>query len=89
MLQRIDMRVIEDSDAKFDKHVLISASAGWSRGSCRGDSGGPLTLTENGKHVLIRMLSEGKEPRAGDYRGKSVFARVTHFLDWIDEYRMS
>ena len=92
VLQRIDMDVIkgnfEDDDG--DDVVTISATAGWCfKGLCEGDSGGPLTLTKDGKQVPVGVLSGGKTPCDGFRRGREVFARVTYFLDWIDEHTVS
>lgn len=51
-------------------------------GICRGDSGGPLTITHNGEQVLIGVSSF--VARYGCELGfPSAFARVTSFVPWI------
>lgn len=59
--------------------------AGYEEGgkdSCFGDSGGPLTCSQNGTNQLAGIVSFG----AGCARPNfpSVFARVSFFRDWIN-----
>lgn len=49
--------------------------------ACQGDSGGPLTVKENGLFRLVGVVSHGYECAGGS---PGVYARVTSFLDWID-----
>ena len=49
---------------------------------CSGDSGGPLTVNENGVHVVVGVVASnwgcsGNRP--------ALFTRVTTFLPWIRE----
>merc|ERR1712168_1406889 len=48
--------------------------------SCQGDSGGPLTVVEDGKYVLVGVVSYGPGC-ASKYPG--AYARVQNYLDWI------
>jgi len=54
----------------------------WAEGTdtCQGDSGGPLTVAENGKFVLIGVVSYGAGCAAAT---PGIYARVQGFLPWI------
>lgn len=58
--------------------------AGYKKGgkdTCLGDSGGPLTVEEEGRHVLVGITSFGEG--CGFAGSPGVYARVTAFLTWI------
>jgi secreted trypsin-like serine protease len=62
----------------------ICGFGGKDTGVCSGDSGGPMTVTENGKHVVVGVASFIIDDCAnGDY--PDVFMRVTSFMPWIRE----
>jgi len=57
-------------------------------GACKGDSGGPLMtrVGSNTFYTLIGAVSWGSPERPCTYQeGPGVFARVTTFLDWMEE----
>ncbi|KAJ8719662.1 hypothetical protein PYW08_011837 [Mythimna loreyi] len=54
-------------------------------GTCRGDSGGPLATTIDGKPVQIGITSFGSA-RGCQSGFPHAYARVTYFVDWINEH---
>jgi hypothetical protein len=52
------------------------------KSTCRGDSGGPVILT-NGTPLLVGIVSWGKKTCAGDGR-PGVYTRIDQFASWID-----
>ncbi|KAH3884532.1 plasminogen-like [Dreissena polymorpha] len=64
--------VIEDS-------VVCAVSEG--RGSCHGDSGGPLACFHDGHWTQVGVVSGGMECASVQYPG--IYTRVNHFYDWI------
>lgn len=62
------------------QNICLSGYAG--RSACNSDSGGPLTVQDNGESLQVGVLSFG--PLAGCESGiPTVYARVTYYLDWI------
>lgn len=53
------------------------------KSTCRGDSGGPVILT-NGTPLLVGIVSWGKKACAGDGR-PGVYTRVDRYAQWISQ----
>lgn len=53
------------------------------RSTCRGDSGGPVVLT-NGSPMLVGIVSWGKRRCAGDGR-PGVYTRIDQYVPWINQ----
>lgn len=89
---RFTVNEVKSNSACFDifgnfviDSTLCTITRATRSGTCHGDSGGPLTVTRNGKPVLIGVVSF--VALAGcqlDY--PTGFARVTYFYDWIVEH---
>ncbi|XP_063822631.1 brachyurin-like [Ostrinia nubilalis] len=70
-------------NAVLDSNICTNGYGGV--GICRGDSGGPLTVTYHGEKILVGVSSF--VARYGCELGfPSVFARVTSFMDWIQRH---
>ena len=68
-----------------DEASMVCAGSGIANqaGGCQGDSGGPLVCEENGKWVLRGAVSWGNAMCKTNYY--TVFARVSSFIDWINQ----
>ncbi|XP_026770832.2 hyaluronan-binding protein 2 isoform X2 [Pangasianodon hypophthalmus] len=51
--------------------------------TCQGDSGGPLICKQNDTHYVYGVVSWGDG--CGKKNKPGVYARVTHFIEWINE----
>merc|ERR1712110_372941 len=85
-LKEAILNILKPSDKKCSDFIGDSSSTtrlcAWGKGTdaCQGDSGGPLTVAENGKYVLLGVVSFGSGC-ATEHPG--VYARVQGFLPWI------
>ncbi|XP_042889872.1 trypsin beta-like [Penaeus japonicus] len=50
--------------------------------ACFGDSGGPLTVLQDGRHVLIGLVSFGHSCALPSWPG--IYTRVSEYRSWID-----
>lgn len=89
-LQELEVPIVNDdtcNTAMNPEGVTITTDmlcAGGVEGkdACGGDSGGPFTVEESGKHTLVGAVSFGIGcARAGLY---GVYAEVAQFRTWID-----
>lgn len=65
-----------------DEQICIGGHA--SKDSCRGDSGGPLTLHDGLVNYLIGIVSFGGR-QCGTKDNPGVYTYVVKYLDWIEE----
>lgn len=61
--------------------ILCAGVIGGGVDSCKGDSGGPLQVVDNGKFVLAGIVSYGFGCGKIGYPG--IYTNVYYFLDWI------
>jgi len=80
------VKVLSPTSQKCSSYLGTTTSTSklcaWAEGTdtCQGDSGGPLTVAENGKFVLIGVVSYGAGCAAAT---PGIYARVQGFLPWI------
>jgi hypothetical protein len=88
ILLKVDLQVMDIATCqrlpnygpeRISNRVICAARKGQS--TCRGDSGGPLTLT-NGTPKLVGIISWGKERCNGDGQ-PGVYTSVVAYADWI------
>ncbi|XP_065300547.1 clotting factor G beta subunit-like isoform X2 [Dermacentor albipictus] len=77
-------RSFNNSGHEFDSSEIFCTETN-GKGTCRGDSGGPLTLWVNGRHghrhVLVGLMSFSF--RCSRPGSSNVHTRISHFLLWI------
>ena len=85
-LKKVSVRVMTDSECK-GKYTYnpitpsMMCAAFPERDACFGDSGGPMTIQDQGVHVLEGVISWGKNCAKPQWPG--VYARVRFVLPWI------
>jgi len=86
IVREVDLPIVE-CGRKEIAGVLITPfmlCAGFKKGgkdSCSGDSGGPLTVEEDGRFTLVGIVSFGEECAKRKVPG--VYTRITELLEWI------
>jgi secreted trypsin-like serine protease len=65
-------------------NATVMCAAREKQKTCKGDSGGPVILTNNMPAQLVGLVSWGKDECTGDGQ-PSVFTRVQSHLAWIDK----
>lgn len=90
VLLKVDLRVMDNAkcrslagygDKKIGDGVFCAANP--QRSTCRGDSGGPVILT-NGKPTVVGVVSWGKKRCSGDGH-PGVYTRIDRYRGWIEK----
>jgi len=90
VLMEVDLKVTshEVCKASFSSvldSIQICANAP-GKGTCKGDSGGPLIVEENGRWTLVGVASYVHPIGCASPGNPSVFGRVTGAMDWIKKH---
>jgi len=81
ILKSDDPMCINGTDHKVDKTKMCS----YNYKSCPyGVYGGPLIVTENGKHTVVGIIS-GLQAEGSKIYAPNVYTRVSAYLDWINQ----
>lgn len=65
-------------------NVICSLSVYQRQGTCVGDAGGPLVISEFGTNTLVGLLSfVRKSGNCGQQPVPAAFTRITKYFDWI------
>lgn len=83
--RKVDVPVIDCEDlwSWFDPESPNICAGFEGHGPCMGDSGGPLFRNNTGSPELVGIVSRGAT--CGEAGEPRFFARVSFFLDWIEE----
>lgn len=68
-------------DVTFTSYMLCAGLEKGGKDTCLGDSGGPFTVIDDKRHVLVGITSFGVGCAKPGYPG--VYSRVTSYLSWI------
>jgi hypothetical protein len=90
VLMKVDLRVMDTTTCqkrpnygaeRISDKVICAANP--KQKTCKGDSGGPVILTNNAPY-LVGIISWGKDNCSGDGE-PAVFTRVQSYLGWIEQ----
>ncbi|XP_034254978.1 chymotrypsin BI-like [Thrips palmi] len=80
----VDNQVCADAYGDSPLHPSVICLRAEGSSSCKGDSGGPFTVDDNGKTILVGAVSFGAT--AGCSLGRPVgYTNLAIFIDWISE----
>merc|ERR1712025_1463089 len=77
--------IIGAVNASYDGQIFdeMMCTMNEGRGECQGDSGGPLTVNENGKHILVGVVSWSDGCAKDGLPG--VKTSIPFFREWIED----
>lgn len=78
-----DCRGITINNMIITEDMICAGEDEGGKDACGGDSGGPLTVTMDGRYILVGLTSFGEGCARPDKPG--VYTRITSFLDFIEE----
>ncbi|KAK8400270.1 hypothetical protein O3P69_003164 [Scylla paramamosain] len=68
-------------DVTLTSNMLCAGVEEGGKDTCVGDSGGPLTVKEYNRHIIVGITSFGKG--CGKPHSPGVYTRITGYLSWI------
>ncbi|CAL4118785.1 unnamed protein product [Meganyctiphanes norvegica] len=90
-LQEVNFKIHPDcsdypNQKDITQNMLCAGDEEGHKDACGGDSGGPLSVENNGQYTLAGLVSFG--PQGGDCTGEGVYVKVAHYIRWIRENTM-
>ncbi|KAK7065495.1 hypothetical protein SK128_020827 [Halocaridina rubra] len=89
ILQQVQLPIRELDYCAFQKKIypdpdMVLCAGGEGKDTCRGDSGGPLTLTNRvgTRYFLVGVTSVGPT-LCGASNTQGLYTSVNHYVDWI------
>nr|AAK72504.1 putative chymotrypsin-like protein [Aedes aegypti] len=73
-----------DNDSALAKSNVCAGPIDGSKSACSADSGGPLVKQSGEEVIQVGVVSWGAVP-CGSPRRPTVFAGVSHYVDWIEQ----
>ncbi|XP_046563716.1 chymotrypsinogen A-like [Haliotis rubra] len=64
-----------------NNHICVGMG---NKGACRGDSGGPMMCSKNGRFYLAGITSWGEET-CSEFGYPNIFTRVANYMNWITD----
>ncbi|CAL4074921.1 unnamed protein product, partial [Meganyctiphanes norvegica] len=90
ILQQVNLRIQEQSFCRQQKtkyqndDMILCAGQGDGKDTCRGDSGGPLMLSDtSGVRYFVVGISSFGATVCGSSGAQGIFTSVHHYIDWI------
>lgn len=93
ILMKVDVPVLDNAICQkwfSEKHpfqivdtVMCAGLEEGGRDACSADSGGPLSISQSGRRVVVGIVSAGSECAAPKLPG--LYTRVNSYIDWISQ----
>jgi len=88
VLKETTIKILADTDLECRRMGPSSwKMCAYKKGTnaCSGDSGGPLVVKEDGRYTVVGAVSHGAQCADTLDGYAAIYARVTFYLDWINE----
>lgn len=92
-LQKVNINVIDNTTCASNPYyapyinasVMCAGNKNEKKGSCSGDSGGPLFIDDNGQSLLVGLASWVNGADCGSPGSPGVYTRLAYYYNWLVE----